>query len=68
MSVTITTDIFCDDCPIWTEGVAYGWPAVREAREHAKRNGWKYIKRGCVMVDLCPDCYKAGIDPKDLLK
>lgn len=34
-----------------------------EARELAKQNGWRRVRRGGRLVDLCPMCYENH--PKD---
>jgi len=54
MSVTISTDIFCDVCSQWNPDVTQTdiAPQVRKARQFAKRRGWKFNGR----EDFCPDC------------
>jgi len=58
MSITITTDIFCDSCQDWTDGACGGggMTQTQEARRNAKRKGWVYKKIDGKMVDVCPDC------------
>ncbi len=55
MSVTISTDIFCDYCSCWDSAVTVsGINAIRirQARKKAKQQGWLY-KKG---KDICPEC------------
>ena len=54
MSLTISTDVFCDgeDCGDWTPGVTGPRTDARAARKEATRAGWRITKRG----DLCPAC------------
>jgi hypothetical protein len=56
MSITVSTDVFCDgeDCSLWIEGVTGPRVNARDARATAKRCGW-VIGRG---RDLCPACAK----------
>lgn len=69
MSVTYTTDIFCeitgDTCLYWVHGVSGRGPNVKAARKVAKRLGWKRIDG----QDICPNCYDdvilAGPCPND---
>lgn len=55
MSITISTDVFCDgfaDCSQWIEGVTGPRSDVKSARKNAKRYGWKH-RAG---KDYCPAC------------
>lgn len=52
MSITITTDVFCDECNDWVHGTTGPRSATREARSVARANGWKCDRDG----DLCPTC------------
>lgn len=57
MSITISTDVFCDgfeDCSQWIEGTTGPRSDAKAARKNAKRYGWKRV-RG---KDYCPDCQK----------
>lgn len=56
MSITITTDVFCDVCGKWIHGVTGSRPDRRTARHRAKANGW--IRRLCngKMIDECSLC------------
>ena len=55
--INITTDIFCDRCPMWVDGETTGrQPRVRLARRNAKRQGWTCRVLGGRLVDLCPEC------------
>lgn len=57
MSLSVTTDVFCDGCNTWVEGThgrVKAEPA--EARRIAKEaHGWWRING----QDLCPKCAKA---------
>ncbi len=54
MSLTISTDVFCDgpDCSDWAPGVTGPRTDARGAREEAKRVGWQIRRHG----DFCPVC------------
>lgn len=54
MSIVVSTDVFCDNCPNWcaTATVTGRRVAAREARETARADGW-LIEPG---RDLCPAC------------
>ena len=52
MSVTISTDVFCDRCGNWTSGTTGSRPQIQEARRIAKGRGWKVGRT----EDVCPDC------------
>jgi hypothetical protein len=56
MSITISTDVFCDgeDCLNWTQGVTGRRAATWRARDAAKQSGWVHRKGR----DLCPACAK----------
>lgn len=57
MSVTVTTDVFCDGCGVWIHGCVGPRPEHRAARRVAKAHGWKYQRSSTrKMVDLCPRC------------
>lgn len=58
MSITITTDVFCDFCQLWTYGVCGGGGIIQtqKARKNAQRMGWAYKLISGKMVDICPDC------------
>lgn len=56
MSMTITTDVFCDDCSDWTEGVSAIKIQAKTALAIAKSRGWKRIREGNLVLDLCPAC------------
>ncbi len=56
MSITITTDVFCDTCGQWTHGIAIDRPERRYARRIAKDRGWKRKKVHGRMRDVCPAC------------
>lgn len=50
VSVTVTRDVFCDECGDWTHGVVN--EDAKAARRVARREGWVYRKG----KDLCPQC------------
>jgi len=57
VSITISTDVFCDgsdDCSQWIEGTTGPRSDAKAARENAKHYGWKRV-RG---KDYCPACQK----------
>lgn len=56
VSITITTDVFCDgnDCGQWVDGATGMKSRAAAARKEAKRRGWKITRR----ADLCPVCRK----------
>jgi hypothetical protein len=56
VSLTITTDVFCDgdDCSQWTFGVSGPRSDAKAARTNAKHAGWSITRRG----DFCPECAK----------
>lgn len=57
MSITVTTDVFCNNCTDWTEGVSgRDFADPKAARKHAKQNGWISIYRDKKLIDLCPAC------------
>ena len=61
MSITVTTDIFCDLCQEWKHGVSLSRSiksASRFTRKSAKENGWVYKKIDNRMRDICPDCQR----------
>lgn len=54
MSITISTDVFCEECGNWTAGATGTKPRPKAAREIAKSQGWAFFKR----KDYCPDCWE----------
>ncbi len=52
MSFTITTDVFCDTCPVWTHGDVAMRVKRASAWAVAKSKGWKMIKG----KHICPQC------------
>lgn len=60
MSARVTTDIFCDKCGDWTNGVTSARIGAKKARRIAKSRGWAYrrsTEEPYPMVDLCPSCH-----------
>ena len=60
MSITITTDVFCDCCGEWTAGTTGPDQNSRGARELARMAGWIRTRDKSRFdgetVDLCPEC------------
>jgi hypothetical protein len=52
MSLTISTDVFCDQCSDWTYGPTGPRTNKKLAPAMAKRAGWKITSR----KHLCPRC------------
>ena len=62
MSLTITTDVFCDECGAWNSqtGGATGMVIMgHEARRKAKSAGYVCLRENGKLLDLCPDCFAA---------
>lgn len=59
MSITATTDVFCDICNNWIFGVTGPRSNARGARRHARENGWvrRRLSNGR-RIDVCPRCKK----------
>lgn len=53
MSVTITTDVFCDRCSRWDHYTTGQQSQIREAQQAAKRAGWTFDRKGDCK---CPEC------------
>ena len=56
--IVVTTDVFCNGCNEWTDGVAATKKRVRRARGNARKNGWAVRRFEGNLVDLCPQCQK----------
>ena len=57
MSITVTTDVFCDFCDDWVFGTEGPRQNSTEARATAKRHGWERIlSYSGSYVDVCPKC------------
>lgn len=54
MSLTYSTDVFCDDCGNWTHGCIR--VSAITARRVARLEGWKCMKIKNGWLDLCPEC------------
>lgn len=64
MTITVTTDVFCNNCGTWIHGTTAPAMLAVQARNRAKKSGWTHPKRG---VDFCPDCSvaaRSGFLPK----
>lgn len=59
MSITVSTDVFCDDCSSWEDGATGSKIRAKAARAIVKEMGWKrYLVNG-KWIDLCPVCAAA---------
>lgn len=56
MSITITTDVFCDMCSEWIHGATGPKPFPKRSRALAFSAGWGRLKRNGRTLDLCPTC------------
>ncbi len=58
MSITVTTDVFCDSktCISWVFGTTAEVVRKKEARRVAKMRGWERIKADGRLTDVCPWC------------
>ena len=56
MSITVTSDVFCDVCSQWVFGYVGPRMSHSKARRRAQGEGWKRIKIGGKLQDVCPDC------------
>lgn len=58
MSITLTTDVFCDGCGTWEPNVTQTSERsrVRAARQLARQFGWVCSSH----ADWCPDCVALG--------
>jgi hypothetical protein len=59
LSITVTTDVFCDRCVNWVDGLSGVQAFRKEARRIAASQGWvrRRDDKGR-LLDLCPDCAK----------
>lgn len=60
MSITITTDIFCDICGWWICGATGHKVNVQKARRVARQKGWFRCRSPISgqMSDICDNCAK----------
>ena len=61
MSITITTDVFCDVCETaWVHGITGLKAGIRCARRRAKERGWNRhrLPISGKMIDVCPECFE----------
>jgi hypothetical protein len=69
MSLTITTDVFCDLCPGWVNGKTGGSIEAEAARQSAKGAGWQRIRVDNKLYDICKDCVeKHGHDMRSTIR
>ena len=60
MSISITTDVFCDICGSWTFGAVGSKSSPQAARCNARRQGWLRCRSPISnkMSDICDVCAK----------
>jgi len=57
MSLTVTTDVFCDLCNSWVHGVSgRDYKDAKNARKCAKIEGWITKYKDRKLIDVCPGC------------
>lgn len=56
MSLSVTTDVWCDRCGNWTTGVSSYKVEAKQARRNVAVIGWERIKVGYEFQDVCPTC------------
>ena len=57
MSITVSTDVFCDVCGCWDHGTTGPKVDKTQALKSVKVNyGWTTRKVGGKLTDLCPNC------------
>jgi predicted DsbA family dithiol-disulfide isomerase len=59
MSITISTDVFCDICSIWNQDLTQfstKKAQIKRVRKTAKYAGWKKVRISGQTFDLCPNC------------
>lgn len=57
MSITVTTDVFCDICSCWIHGISgIQQIDIRRSLKIAKTKGWIRKKVEGKLIDVCPDC------------
>lgn len=52
MSITVRTEVFCDNCCNWIQGAVGGQKLVQVARRYAQRQGWTR-QNGRDLCKLC---------------
>lgn len=52
MSISVTTDVVCDECGHWNYGPTSGKKETLEARQMAKGAGWVHVNG----EDICYRC------------
>jgi len=63
MTVTVSTDVFCDYCQAWCHGVVGSRALHREAHAVVARVGWVRRREAHRVVDLCPSCAPLYVQP-----
>ena len=60
MSVSVTTDVFCDFCNNWEHGVTGNRAKARAARIEVGFKGWTrtWDNGSHQFKDVCPECRK----------
>ena len=63
MSITVTTDVFCDWCSAWMEGAISDRAQAKESRRMVYEEGWRYrwSKARQKYEDVCPRCNKPAM-------
>jgi hypothetical protein len=57
MSVSVTTDIFCDICHYnWISGLTSHTMQSVRARQIARMAGWTRVRIAGRFLDICPEC------------
>lgn len=57
MSLSVSTDVHCDECGAWVDGAVDTKMAASAARRAARLAGWKRIRGR----DICPDCRESAL-------
>ncbi len=62
MSISVTTDVFCNGCNemCWEWGCTEGRQNIPSARRQVKSIGWSYSKG----KDYCPECTERRAHPE----
>ena len=56
MSVVTHRHLYCDGCEEPFDATIQGFDPIPHQRERARRDGWRRIRHGRRMCDLCPSC------------
>ncbi len=59
MSITVSTDVFCDVCHVeWVHGGTGCRKRTAEARREARAHGYKTTFKDGELIDVCPKCWQ----------